>query len=80
MNIIYSNNAKKAIKKLNEPIKSRIRQAITNLPDGNIIKMKNYNNAYRLRIGDYRVVYYISNNTTILIDRIGLRGQIYKRK
>ncbi len=41
--------------------------------------MKNYNNAYRLRVGDYRIIYYFENNDTILVDRIGLRGQIYKR-
>ncbi len=79
MEIRYSKQAVKNIKNINEPNKSRIILAIQNLPNGDIKKMKNYNGAYRLRVGDYRIIYYSNDNKIFLIDRIGLRGQIYKR-
>ncbi len=79
MEIRYSKQAVKFIKKLNEPFKTRIKVGILKLPDGDIKKMKNYNGAYRLRVGDYRIVYYLVNDTTILVDRVGLRGQVYKK-
>ncbi len=69
MKLIYSNNAKRFIKKLNDPNKSRIRQAIENLPNGDIKKMKGSNQLYRLRIGDYRIIF-TKTNTIYEIKKI----------
>ena len=43
-----------------------------------IKKLKGLSNAYRLRIGSYRVIYEIKNTTLIItIVKIGSRGDIY---
>ncbi len=80
MSIEYSRKAIKAIKSINDPYRSRILKAIEKIPSGDIKQMKNYDNAYRLRVGKYRIIYYNIDTNTILIDEIGLRGQIYKNK
>ena len=65
---------------------------ISKLPDGeHIKKMETYDNRYRLRVGDYRVIYDVTNEIdtegdddqpkeilVILIVEIGNRGDIYK--
>ncbi len=74
-----SKQALKSLKKVNEPNKSRLKSAINKLPNGDVKAMKNFNKAYRLRVGNYRVIYYVVNDDIILIDKIGLRGQIYNK-
>jgi len=44
-----------------------------------VSKLKGFDNAYRIRIGDLRIVYEIIwNEKVILIDFIGPRGKAYK--
>ncbi len=74
-----SKQALKSLKKINEPNKSRLKSAINNLPNGDVKAMKNFNKAYRLRVGNYRIIYYLVDDDVILIDKIGLRGQIYNK-
>lgn len=41
---------------------------------------KNYNDIFRLRIGDYRAIFRVINNELIIyIFNIGARGDIYKK-
>ncbi len=77
MKFIYSNNAKKAIKKLNEPIKSRIRTAIENLPGGDVKTLKGNKSLNRLRVGKYRIIFKKVDDV-IEIDKIQKRNDIYK--
>lgn len=43
-------------------------------------KLKGADNLYRIRLGDYRVVYEIRNNELIvLVIKIGNRREVYKR-
>ncbi len=79
MKITYSKNSAKFIKKVNEPNKSRLRKAIENLPNGDIASLQGANGKYRLRVGNYRIIYRFIDKDTIYIDRIGLRGQIYNK-
>lgn len=46
----------------------------------NLLEVENVQNVKKTRIGDYRVIYYISDNAGFaeLID-IGLRKHIYKK-
>ncbi len=78
MEIRYSRQAIKFIKKLNEPIKSRIKVGIKKLPTGDIKPLKGSNNLYRLRIGDYRIIFCKVGNI-IQIDKIQKRNDVYKR-
>lgn len=76
--IKYSKSAMKSIKHLNEPIKSNIKIAIEKIPQGDIKKLRGYTNIYRLRVGDYRIIYKIISNG-IFIQDILPRGEAYKR-
>ena len=74
---------KKALKFIEEqPINKRklIFTAINSLPSGDIKAMKGHANLFRLRVGDYRIVYTIHNDVlTINVIDAGNRGQIYNR-
>jgi mRNA interferase RelE/StbE len=78
LEIQYSKSAMKSIKEMNNPYKSRIKTAIEKIPQGDIRKLQGYNNMYRLRIGDYRIIYKTTENG-IYIDGVLPRGEAYKR-
>lgn len=76
MDVHYSKHAEKFLKKQDSVTRNRIRNAIHNLPAGDVKKLRG-RNGYRLRIGDYRVIFDRSGNV-LYIERINNRGQIYK--
>lgn len=80
-NIIIKKPAKKFIDKLPMNEQRRIVKAIEKLPNGDDIKkLKGYNDIYRLRVGDYRILYTINDDELlIMVLDVGNRGQIYKR-
>lgn len=78
MNIEYSKEAVKHIHRLDKPTKNKIRQAIEKLPAGDIKKLVGYKADYRLRIGDYRVLFSREPDTIIIKDVLP-RGKAYKR-
>lgn len=78
MRIEYTRQAKKDIKALNEPMKSRIQQAIEKLPAGDTKKVTGRKHLHRLRVGDYRIIFVWAEPEVIEIFSIGPRGQIYK--
>ena len=73
--------AAKYLERLNEPIKSHIIAALRSLanepPKGDITRLQGQEAAYRLRIGDYRILYK-DKVTCIAVCKIGPRGQVYK--
>jgi mRNA interferase RelE/StbE len=73
----YARRAIKDIKRLHNPIKQRIKDGIEKLPDGNVKKMVGYENLYRLRIGDWRIIFSYADKNVILIEEIETRGDIY---
>ena len=79
--IIIKKPAKKFIDKLHKNEKIRIIKAIEKLPDGvDIKKLKGHDNVYRLRIGDYRILYTVDNGEyTVIVINAGNRGQIYQQ-
>jgi len=76
MQIEYSKQSVKAISKINNPFKKNIKEAIEKLPAGDVKKLKGYSNAYRLRVGDYRILF--DMNGKIEITNILPRGEAYK--
>ena len=54
MKLLYTNRARKDIKKLDVQMKLRIKAAVELLPDGDIKPIQGYRNLYRLR-RDYNV-------------------------
>ena len=77
MQIIYSKQAAKAIDDINNPFKKNIKEAIEKLPAGDVKKLKGFSNAYRLRVGNYRILYDITDK--IEINDILPRGKAYKK-
>jgi mRNA interferase RelE/StbE len=80
MEVELSAKAKKYLLGLNEPIKGRIKNALLKLEQDPLqgdIKNMSGEDGYRLRIGNYRILFKIKDNQ-IRIHEIGLRGQIYK--
>ncbi len=71
--------ALKFIEKQDRFQRIRIYKAIYNLPNGDVKKMAGCNNEYRLRVGNYRIIYEQNQNEfIILITKAENRGQIYK--
>ena len=78
MQIEYSKNTAKYINAADKPTKRRLKEAIEKIPFGDIKKLQGIDNGYRLRVGDFRVLFSIEDDT-IYIDNIIPRGQAYKR-
>ena len=76
MEIIYAKRAAKAIERINNPFKQNIKDAIEKLPDGDVKKLKGYTNAFRLRVGDYRILF--DMNGLIEITDVLIRGHAYE--
>ena len=75
LEIKYSKQALKFLKKQEIVTQKRIINAISNLHKGDVKKLQNRNG--RLRIGDYRVIFDNVENI-IFIQIIDNRGQVYK--
>lgn len=75
MDIRYSKQAEKFLKKQDAVTRKRIRDAIQNLPSGDVKKLQG-KNGYRLRVGDYRVIFDKDGNV-IYVERVHNRGQVY---
>ena len=77
MRIIITKTAQKQIKLLDRNAKERIKKAILELPNGDVGKLKGYKSKYRLRVGDYRILYDQTGND-VEIRAILPRGEAYK--
>ena len=79
--IIIKKKAKKFIDKLPQNERIRIAKAIQALPNGeNIKKMKGYTDLFRLRVGDYRIIYSVNNGELlVIVINAGNRGEIYNQ-
>lgn len=78
--IIIKKPAKKFIDKLPTQEKRRILFAIEQLPTvGDIKKMQGASGFYRLRVGDYRIIYTVDHGELVIcIVAAGNRGDVYK--
>ncbi len=81
--VVIEKLAEKFIVKLPKPEKEKVLKAIFQLPEGNDIKElkgKKNKGLYRLRVGDYRIIYTINNGKLVIcVVDAGSRGDIYKR-
>ncbi|MEO1374915.1 MAG: type II toxin-antitoxin system RelE/ParE family toxin [Cyanobacteria bacterium J06635_10] len=83
--IKISKSASKQIKKLPSEIQERIQVKINSLaieprPDG-VKKLKGRENGYRVRVGDYRILYDVFDDVLlVIIVEVGHRSNIYKDK
>ena len=79
----FKRSAKKALDKLPTPIRNQLAVKIYSLkddprPDG-CKKIKGEIDSYRIRVGDYRVVYSIEDGKLIVVVvRVGHRRDVYR--
>lgn len=58
--------------------KQRIKVAIEKIPEGDIKALQGAPGSYRLRVGDWRVLFSYPECDIILIEKIAPRGEVYK--
>ncbi|MEH2383859.1 MAG: type II toxin-antitoxin system RelE/ParE family toxin [Nostoc sp.] len=78
----FSRGAKKQFRKLPIDVQQRIQTKINDLaieprPNG-VKKLQDDDNSYRVRVGDYRVVYEVDDDVLIVtVIKVGHRSEIY---
>ena len=78
--IQYDKRCLKYLKKLSKENQQRIIKAINELPFGDVKRLQGGNRNYRLRVGDYRIIFSKDDEKlSVLIIEIGQRGDIYNR-
>ncbi|HEY9782010.1 MAG TPA: type II toxin-antitoxin system RelE/ParE family toxin [Leptolyngbyaceae cyanobacterium] len=75
--------AKRQIKKLTKSIQQLIVERLEELVDNprppGIVKMEGEENLYRVRVGDYRIIYEIQDSVLlIVVVKVGHRGNVYR--
>ena len=56
--VIILKRARKFIEKQTHQIQERLLKEICKLPDGDTKMLKGHSNVFRLRVGDFRIIYY----------------------
>jgi mRNA interferase RelE/StbE len=81
VDVLLSRKAQKFIDGLNDPVKSRIIDALEKLqqepPEGDIKPLYG-DGGFRLRVGGYRILF-SKTQDNLVVAEIGSRGQIYKK-
>lgn len=78
MNINYSKQAVKFLSKQDKPTRIRIIEAIKRLPEGDVKKLQGQH-GYRLRVGDYRVIF-DKTGDILYIEKIIIAGKYINRE
>lgn len=77
MDIRYSKQARKYLKKLHKPKREKIIEVINEMPQKDIEKVEGTKDLLRLKINDYRVIFN-KDGDIIFIQKVGSRGDVYK--
>ncbi len=84
MKIEIRKSAIKDLKAISQESKIHIHNKIkelVNFPDlSNIKKLTNFEPAYRLRVGNYRILFDVVDNEKIIVGRVSHRKDSYKNK
>ena len=83
--IEITTRAAKQLKKLSEDIKLKIEekvQELSNNPRSNdVVKLEGEEDTYRIRVGNYRILYEIKDDLLIVkVVKISHRRDVYRRK
>jgi mRNA interferase RelE/StbE len=78
VSIVYYKQAIKALERTDAATRQKIKQGIEDIPKGDIKKLQGHTELYRLRIGDWRIVFSYPDSDTVLIEKISSRGDVYK--
>ncbi|MEH2239311.1 type II toxin-antitoxin system RelE family toxin [Nostoc sp.] len=81
----FTKGARKMFKKLSQELQDRIEPKIDELaieprPNG-VKKLQSEENTYRIRVGDYRVIYDIFDDVLLVnVIDVGHRSKVYKNE
>ena len=79
----FTKGARKMFRKLSQELQDRIQPKIDDLaieprPNG-VKKLQGEENSYRIRVGDYRVIYDIFDDILVVnVVEVGHRSKVYK--
>jgi len=73
----YDNTAAKFIEKQPPKQQQRILSALKRLPVGDVKPLRGPDSFMRLRVGDYRIVFFMDEDT-VIVRNVGNRGDVYK--
>jgi mRNA interferase RelE/StbE len=78
--IVFEKKAARFFDNQTKDQQKRLAASISNLPKGDTKQLKGYKDFYRLRVGEYRVIYtIIQDDLIIAILSIGKRGDVYQK-
>ena len=81
--IEFTSAAARQVRKLDRPVRTRLLDAIETLassprPDG-VKKLASTENAWRIRVGDYRIIYSIEDDVLVVtVVRVAHRREAYR--
>ena len=78
MKILKSKQVTKYIATQDNKTRERLEQALSKLPEGDIVPIVGLPNTYRLRIGSFRAIF-VNEGDIIKVTVLNSRGQIYKK-
>ena len=79
--VSLSKKAEKFIRKQDKESQKRIIKSIIEIPEGDIKKLKGLGDIYRLRVGDFRILFEKNHEElVIIIIDVGNRGRILQRR
>lgn len=78
-----SATAQRQFRRLSKEVQDRLRPVIRALADephpSGVVKLKGFRDQYRIRVGDYRVIYRVENDKlVVLVTNIGHRREVYR--
>ena len=81
--IIFTSSAARELRKLSKPLRQRIGTAIDAIQDNprpsGVRKLVGYQKLYRIRVGEYRVVYAIEDEIRVVrVTRVRHRREVYR--
>ena len=83
--VSFRRSAEKDLRKLDGKVQTRVLRAVDGLvfdprPDG-CRKLQGSDDAYRIRVGDYRVIYTVDDEVLIVaVERVRHRRDVYRRE
>jgi mRNA-degrading endonuclease RelE of RelBE toxin-antitoxin system len=78
MRAVYSKQAEKVFDRQDATTQQRIKNAIGKIPEGDIVPLKGAPGNFRLRVGDWRILFAYVEIDKVHIKTIAPRGEVYK--
>lgn len=82
--VLLKRDPERIMRRLPADLRRRIQQAINALADdprhAGVVAVKGLSSAYRVRVGDWRIVYQIEDDVLIvLVLEVAPRGEVYRK-